>query len=118
MNNIVIATTGTYDVSFNLSTLAYTFTDSSTASIKDTVLNDLINVYYNSDMSTLDVNIESAKENLAYRIFNISGRLSGDGYLSKGKNELNCEALSSGLYILDVVDNSTRERIVKKFVIH
>lgn len=117
-DNIAITTTGTYDVSFNLSTLAYTFTDSSTASIKDNVLNDLINVYYNSDMNTLDVNIESAKEKMAYRIFNISGRLSGDGYLSKGRNELSCEALSSGLYILDVVDNSTRERIVKKFVIH
>jgi hypothetical protein len=117
-DNIAIATNNTYDVSFNLSTLAYTFTVSTTASINNIALKDLVNIYYDSSMGTLNVSIESIQEKLAYRIYTIGGRIIGDGHLFRGANKLSCDALSSGLYILDVVDTSSKERAIKKFIKH
>ena len=69
-------------------------------------------------MGTLNVNIESVQEKLAYRIYTIGGRIIGDGHLFKGANKLSCDSLSSGLYILDVVDTSSKERAIKKFIKH
>lgn len=115
-DNIAIATTNTYDVSFNLSTLAYTFTVSTTATINDTALNDLVDIHYNSSEKTLNVNIVSAHEKLAYQIYNLSGKLIRDGYLFEGMNKLSCDSLSSGLYILNVVGDASKERAIKKFI--
>lgn len=117
-DNIPIAADNTYDVSFNLATLAYTITVSSTASINNIALNDLINLHYNSSLKTLNVTIESIQEKFSYRIFNISGRFIGDGHLVKGMNKLSFDAMSSGLYILDISDDNSGERAFKKFVIN
>ena len=116
-DNIAVAA-GTYDVSFNLSTLAYTFTVSTTASINNMTLNDLVDVRYNSSMKMLNVTIESSHEKLSYRIFNISGKLMRDGHLSNGTNKISFEAMSSGLYVLDVVNAGSNERAIKKFIIN
>lgn len=117
-DNISIAADNTYDVSFNLATLAYAFTVSNTASINNIALNDLIDIHYNSSLRTLNVTIESIQQKFSYRIFNISGSFIGDGHLVKGMNKLSIDAMSSGLYILDVIDDSSRERSIKKFVIN
>jgi hypothetical protein len=115
-DNIAISADDTYDVTFNLSTLAYSITVSNTASVVKLSLKDQLQVYYDRTFQSINVDVSLAASLLEYQIFDISGKLTGYGVLHHGLNTINIDPLSKGLYVIDVQDASTQERAVKKII--
>jgi len=95
--------------------LVYTF-NVSPLSFEDKSIDDKIDVYYNNNTKKLIVAVGSIENNFDYQVFNITGKLIKDGNFSQGVNTIECSNLQTGLYILDVKDNKTTNRAVKKFM--
>ncbi len=85
-------------------------------SFEDKSIDDKIDVYYNNNTKKLIVAVGSIENNFDYQVFNITGKLIRDGNFSQGVNTIECSNLQTGLYILDVKDNKTTNRAVKKFM--
>lgn len=115
-DNIAISADDTYDVTFDLSTLAYSITVSNTASVVKLSLKDQLQVYYDRTFQSINVDVSLPASLLEYQIFDISGKLTGYGVLHQGLNTINIDPLSKGLYVIDVQDASTQERAVKKII--
>ncbi|MBL6730748.1 MAG: T9SS type A sorting domain-containing protein [Bacteroidia bacterium] len=95
--------------------MVYTF-NVSPLSFEDKSIDDKIDVYYNNNTKKLIVAVGSIENNFDYQVFNITGKLIRDGNFSQGVNTIECSNLQTGLYILDVKDNKTTNRAVKKFM--
>lgn len=95
--------------------MVYTF-NVSPLSFEDKSIDDKIDVYYNNNTKKLIVAVGSIENNFDYQVFNITGKLIKDGNFSQGVNTIECSNLQTGLYILDVKDNKTTNRAVKKFM--
>ena len=116
-DNIVIASDNTYDVTFNLSDLSYSFSESSTASVDNLLLKDHVYVYYNHSTKSTIIDVKLEIKNLEYQVYSVNGKMIERGYLQQGPNFLiNDVSLPKGFYLIDIRNTSTLDRIVKKVI--
>lgn len=77
-------------------------------------LSNPINIYPTVVSTTCNIDIEKSRsESYDFYLYNIDGVLIKKGTLEESQNKLNLENLNSGVYILKVGKNSTKEDIFK-----
>ena len=92
----------------------YSYVVDNTASINKLSKKDLNFYYDNKGVLYIDIGTEVSISNLYYQIINIDGKEVGNGTLKKGLNTIAMEYLSNGLFLVQVRNKSTGERIIKK----
>ena len=72
--------------------------------------NQGVNFYPNPVNNLLTVEV---KENASYTLYNLQGRIIQQGKLTQSNNTIDCSILDAGVYMLEVVDNTTKKQVAK-----
>lgn len=73
---------------------------------------DHLRFYPNPANESLTVDV-TATEKISYQILDLQGRMVSQGYLNTGKNILNVEALSEGMYVLKTDTGAKHFEVIK-----
>lgn len=94
----------------------YSYVVDNTASIENPSMKNLVNLLYNTNEDLIYIDVGLELSNIYYQIMSVSGKIVDNGPLKNGLNTIGTESLSNGLYLIQLLNKSTNERIVKKLI--